>query len=37
MDQFFVKHHRDFQKIFDSNEPHNLPIPGHWDEKLTYF
>jgi dynein heavy chain len=36
-DQFFMKNSKEFQKIFDSNEPQNLPLPGGWSDKLDYF
>lgn len=37
IEKYFVEHDKDFQKIFDSTEPQNMPIPGEWDEKLDYF
>jgi len=36
-DTFFIKNHREFQKIFDSPTPHKMPIPGEWDEKCNSF
>ena len=24
-----------WRAYFDSNEPHNAPVPGEWDEKLN--
>ena len=36
-DQFFIHNHKAFQKIFDSGEPHNMPVPGEWDAKLNSF
>jgi dynein heavy chain len=37
IEKTLVTHHREFQKIFDSNEPQNLPLPGDWNDKLDYF
>ena len=37
MDQFFFKNSKEFQRIFDSLEPENEPIPGEWEDKLTTF
>ncbi len=34
IEKAFVKLHKDFQKIFDSSEPQNLPLPGEWNDKL---
>lgn len=36
-DQAFMEHHKEFQKLFDSNEPETMPLPGEWDQKLDYF
>lgn len=36
-DKAFIEHHKEFQKLFDSNEPHTMPLPGEWDAKLDYF
>jgi dynein heavy chain len=36
-DQSFISHNKEFQKIFDSSEPHNMPIPGEWNRKLNTF
>lgn len=36
-DKFFVTNHKEFQKIFDSNNPHQVPIPGEWNQKLNTF
>lgn len=37
LDQYFIQHNKEFQKIFDSLEPQNMPMPGDWDRKLTTF
>jgi dynein heavy chain len=31
----FSAHDKDWRAIFDSAEPHNLPLPGEWDKKLN--
>jgi len=36
-DKFFMDNSKEFQKIFDSNEPQNMPLPGGWSDKLDYF
>lgn len=36
-DQAFIDNHKEFQKLFDSNEPETMPLPGEWDQKLDYF
>jgi dynein heavy chain len=36
-DQAFIERHKEFQKLFDSNEPETMPLPGEWDQKLDYF
>lgn len=36
-EKYFVDNHLEFQKIFDSEEPHNMPLPGPWHKKLTSF
>ncbi len=36
-DQFFIQNHKKFQEIFDSHEPHNMPMPGEWNAKLNSF
>lgn len=36
-DKFFIQNHKQFQKIFDSFEPQNVPIPGDWNKKLNTF
>ena len=36
-DKFFIANHRKFQEIFDSPEPHNMPLPGEWSTKLNTF
>ena len=36
-DQFFIQNSKKFQEIFDSHEPHNVPIPGEWNSKLNSF
>lgn len=37
IDTFFISNHKEFQKIFDSLEPHNMPLPGEWNKKLNSF
>jgi dynein heavy chain len=37
IEKTLITMHREFQKIFDSNEPQNLPLPGDWNSKLDYF
>lgn len=37
IEKTLVTQHREFQKIFDSNEPQNLPLPKEWNDKLDYF
>ena len=36
-EQFFIANHKEFQKIFDSESPQDMPIPGEWNKKLTSF
>ena len=36
-DQFFITNNKEFQKIFDSLEPHNMPMPNEWSDKLDSF
>ncbi len=36
-EKFFMENHLEFQTIFDSNEPHNMPLPGEWNKKLNSF
>ncbi len=36
-DTYFIQNNKHFQKIFDSLEPHNMPIPGDWNKKLNSF
>lgn len=36
-EEFFIEQQAEFQKIFDSETPHEEPIPGEWNEKLTSF
>ena len=37
IDDYFMKNHLLFKKIFDSTEPQNEPMPGEWDSKLNTF
>ena len=37
LDDYFMKNHLLFKKIFDSVEPQNEPMPGEWDQKLNTF
>lgn len=34
---YFIMNHKDFQKIFDSNAPHEEPMPGEWNTRLNSF
>lgn len=34
---FFIEHQGEFQKLFDSETPQEMPIPGEWNAKLTSF
>ena len=36
-DTYFLQNHKQFQKIFDSPEPHNMPMPGDWNNKMNSF
>lgn len=36
-DQFFIDNEKDFQKIFDSENSHEEPLPGDWHTKLNSF
>jgi len=36
IEQFFIENHLEFKKLFDSNEPENLPMPGVWND-IDYF
>jgi dynein heavy chain len=36
-EKYFIQHQKDFQKIFDSIEPHNMPLPGEMNKKLNSF
>lgn len=36
IETYFGEHHLEFKKLFDSNEPENLPMPGKWND-LDYF
>jgi len=36
-EEFFIDNHKEFQKIFDAEAPHEMPIPGEWNSKLTSF
>lgn len=36
-DQSFIDNHKEFKKLFDSNEPETMPLPGEWEQKLGYF
>ena len=36
-DRSFMENNKEYQKIFDSDEPHNLDLPAPWNEKLEYF
>lgn len=33
----FSSHVDEFQRVFDSAEPHKEPLPGHWDMDLSDF
>lgn len=34
--KYFMENNKEFQVLFDSNEPENLPMPGDWNN-LDYF
>jgi dynein heavy chain, axonemal len=36
-EDFFIENNKQFQQIFDSNTPHEMPLPGEWNTKLTSF
>lgn len=36
-EDFFIENHKEFQKIFDSNQPQEMPLPGEWNVKLSSF
>jgi dynein heavy chain len=36
-DRSFMENNKEYQKIFDSEEPHNVDLPAPWNEKLEYF
>jgi dynein heavy chain len=36
IETFFGENHLEFKKLFDSNEPENLPMPGRYND-LDYF
>ncbi|XP_049877168.1 dynein axonemal heavy chain 12 [Pectinophora gossypiella] len=33
----FIPNARQWKKVYDDMEPHNVPLPGKWDTKLTAF
>jgi len=35
--KFFIANEKEFQKLFDSPEPENFPLPGVWNDKLNSF
>lgn len=37
IDKYFIANEKEFQKIFDSPEPENMPLPGEWDTKINSF
>lgn len=37
IDKAFMENDKEFQKLFDSTAPQNMPLPGEWEEKLDYF
>jgi len=37
IDKFFIENNKAFQEIYDSNEPHNMPLPGVWNENVNSF
>lgn len=36
-EEFFIDQNEEFQKIFDSNAPQEMALPGEWNEKLNSF
>lgn len=37
IEEFFIDNHLEFQKLFDSEQPQELPMPGDWNTKLNSF
>jgi dynein heavy chain len=37
LEEFFMKNHLEFEKIYDSETPENQPLPGEWNKKLNSF
>ena len=35
IEQYFIKNHKEFQRIFDSTEAHEEQMPGEWNDKLN--
>jgi len=36
-DRSFMENNKEYQKIFDHEEPQNVDLPAPWNEKLEYF
>lgn len=36
-DKYFIQNQKEFEKVFDSTEPQNMPLPGEWNVKLNTF
>lgn len=37
MREYFMKNSEEFKALFDSNDPHEVDLPGPWHEKLNTF
>ena len=37
IDEYFIEYHKRFRKIFDSQDAHEEPLPGEWNDKLNSF
>ena len=37
IDEYFIEYHKRFKKIFDSQNAHEEPLPGEWNDKLNSF
>ena len=37
IDEYFIEYHKRFRKVFDSQNAHEEPLPGEWNDKLNSF
>jgi dynein heavy chain len=37
IDSYFMEFSKKFKKIFDSQDAHEEPLPGEWNDKLNSF